>query len=189
MSFRTVLLKGDYTGQHERQAMAQKEGCAGVVDFHFNSFDNPQAHGGEVFYKSACADSKKFARSIWSEFEKLPLPPHGDPLKPAAGSRAAYIERYAMPAVLLEPLFLSNPQQAEWLHMTGGQSSNVKNLAQAIAQGIRQSFAEGSTIGLSPGHIFKTLKSTDSGADCCKGDTEKDHVLELINLVESELQI
>src|SRR4051812_1272922 len=116
-----VVLKGDYvvaTGSmgHQRQAMAQSSGCICVVEFHFNSFAGP-VQGGEITYQVNNAASQPFAVSMWTEIAATGLPPHGTPVRDTTiNPRAAFIEAYAMPTILLEPLFISDQGQAAWLH-------------------------------------------------------------------------
>ena len=192
-TYRPVLLKGDYThftqvSNKERQALAKSEGCAAVVEFHFNSTGNPGVAGGEVYYQEKVPASREFAAVIWGKIKGIGLPEHGDPLKSTAiNPRTVFIDFYEMPTVLLETLFLSNPDQAAWLHGDDG-PKHMEALADAIAAGIRAYLPEGGTIGLSPGHAFKTSNPNDTGARCKGGDHEADHTVVLAGLVEARLK-
>jgi len=124
----------------------------------------------------------ELAELMWSGLSALKLPPHGTPVRDASG-RAGFITKYSMPAILIEPLFVSDPTQAQWLHAAG----NVDRLAAAVVSVIR-TFSNGvGTVGLSPGHAFKTSSPADSGAVCVAGDTERDHVEALVQLVAQSL--
>src|SRR5947209_2744188 len=107
----TIWLIGDYANTTERQQQAQNAGCAVTIDFHFNS-NGSTAQGGEVWYKPNDAASQQLANAILNGYIAVGLPVRGtnsaDP-----GTRAAFIRHYASPSVLTEPLFVSNPQQAQ----------------------------------------------------------------------------
>jgi len=57
-----------------------------------------------------------------------------------------------MPAILLEPLFTSNPQHAEWLRSETGQI----RLAQIICDSIQRFFQTGGLIGFSASKTINT---------------------------------
>ena len=192
-TYKAVLLKGDYThatqvSNKERQASAKAAGCIGVVEFHFNSTGNAEVEGGEVYYQEKVPASRAFAEVMWEKIHGIGLPAHGDPLKSTAiNPRTVFIDFYEMPTILLETLFLSNPDQAAWLHGDDG-PKHMEALADAIAAGIRAYFPDGGIIGLSPGHAFKTSNPNDTGARCKGGDFEANHTVVLAGLVEQRLQ-
>jgi N-acetylmuramoyl-L-alanine amidase len=187
--YRPIILRGDYAGNgasgHERQESAKREGCICVVEFHFNSDSDSKARGGETHFQKGVPDSLKFADAMWAEIASTGLPSHGtEPVKSTAvAKRSAFIDRYEMPAILLEPLFVSNPGQAKWIH----DPKNVGNLASVISAGIKGQFPKGGRVGLSPGHAYKTNTPEDKGAKCALGDHEVDHVLALVEQVEKLL--
>jgi peptidoglycan hydrolase-like protein with peptidoglycan-binding domain len=168
-------LTGDYADVNNRQNQAADRGCAVTIDFHFNG-NGPDAKGGEIWYKPADAKAKALGQVILDTFSGLGLPFHGsEPLKEAVlGNRASFIRHYRNPAILIEPLFVSNPgaNQAGWIH----QKDNVQALAQKIAEALEAATDnENSLIGLSIGHIYKPSNHADTGVDCVRGDTEADH--------------
>lgn len=189
--YKPVELHGDYAGSgaagHERQEMAKKLGCVCVIDFHFNSAEDAGAKGGEVIYQKDSATSKQFAEGMWGEIRAI-LPAHGSkPVKSTDDApRGAYINHYEMPTILVEPLFISNDDQAHWIHDFKGQ--NLEKLAALIVLGIKGQFLSGGAIGLSPGHAYKTSAPKDKGSNCRLGDFEVDHVLELVRLVKEKLE-
>ena len=69
-----------------------------------------------------------------------------------------------MPAVLLEPLFVSNPDQAKWIHDV----KNIRKLAEAIVDVIDSAFGPDAVVGLSIGHKFKTSSPGDRGEHLAK---------------------
>jgi len=125
-------LTGDYANVNDRQNQAAARGCAVTVDFHFNG-NGADAKGGEVWYKPGNARAKMLGQAIVDAYSDLELPFHGnEPLKEAVpGNRASFIRHYEKPAVLIEPLFVTNPSanQAGWIH----DADNVQALAQKIA--------------------------------------------------------
>jgi hypothetical protein len=167
-----VFLTGDYAVRSVRQREAAAERCALTVEFHFNS-NGATAKGGEVYYRTGDEASQEVAKRVIANFQALGLPNHGDPLKSATDGegRAAFINRYRNPAILLEPLFVSNPAQAKWLHAPG----NLQRLAEAVAKAILDATQPGDKIGLSIGHLGKDSSPSDRGAPCSLGDMEATH--------------
>jgi putative peptidoglycan binding protein/N-acetylmuramoyl-L-alanine amidase-like protein len=180
-------LTGEYANVNDRQDQAAKRGCAITIDFHFNG-NGPDAKGGEVWYKPGDAKAKALGQAILDTFSSLGLPFHGDePLKEAVlGNRASFIRHYRNPAILIEPLFVTNPaaNQAGWIHKKG----NVQTLARKIAKVLEAATTdENSLIGLSIGHIYKPSSQGDTGVDCVRGDTEADHARAVAEAVGSIL--
>lgn len=168
-------LTGDYANVTDRQQQAAQRGCAVTVDFHFNG-NGPDARGGEVWYKPGDSNARELGQAIVDAYSDLNLPSHGnEPLKEAVpGNRASFIRHYECPAVLVEPLFVSNPSadQAGWIH----DDANVQALAAKIAAALEDATEnENSIVGLSIGHLYKPSSRRDTGVDCVRGDTEAKH--------------
>lgn len=180
-----LFLTGDYAVRGQpRQLQAQIERCALTIDFHFNS-NGSGALGGEVYFKDGDSKAKDFAKAVIDVFRGLNLPDHGDPLKPAGGSRAAFIQAYAGPAVLLEPLFISNPTQAAWIR----DPANLAALGQGIARAIKAKTSSGDKIGLSIGHLGKDSAPNDRGAKHAIEGWEADYAKRLAETVARHLAI
>ncbi len=180
-----VFLTGDYaTRVKPRQIQAKLEECALTIDFHFNS-NGSTALGGEVYFKDGDEKARAFAKAIIDVLRSLNLPDHGDPLKPASDSRAAFILAYHCPAVLLEPLFISNPTQAAWIR----DAANLTSLGQGIARAIKANTAEGAKIGLSIGHLGKDSAPDDRGARHAIEGWEADYAKRLAETVARHLEI
>lgn len=181
----TVKLKGDYVDHHERQEQARNAGCRLVVEFHFNS-NGSSAVGGETWYKPDDTFSRQVASDIRSRYQTIGLPLHGDgPHAAVQGTRASWIRHYDQGAILLEPLFVSNPDQAAWIH----DSANVARLAEQVAEAIVNATQSSDVIGLSVGHRYKTSNTHDGGAPCRGGDDEADHNEALCNKVAELLSV
>jgi hypothetical protein len=101
----------------------------------------------------------------------------------------------SMPAILLEPLFASNPQHAEWIRSDAGQL----RLARILSESIQRFFQQGGLIGFSVGHKYKTSSPNDRGAPVLGGALEADcaekvlrktkALLEQIDHVQEEREI
>ena len=168
-------LTGDYANITARQGQVSTRGCAVTIDFHFNG-NGSDAKGGEVWYKPGDTKAKSLGQAILDAFESLGLPFHGtEPLKEAVpGNRASFIKHYPKPAVLIEPLFVTNPSasQAGWIH----NPANVQALAQKFAEALENATDdEDALVGLSIGHLYKPSNPSDTGVDCILRDTEADH--------------
>lgn len=180
-------LTGDYANVTNRQEQAAQRGCAVTVDFHFNG-NGPDAKGGEVWYKPGNAKARALGQTIVNGYAALNLPFHGtEPLKEAVpGNRASFIRHYACPAVLVEPLFVSNPSanQAGWIH----DDANVEALAAMIAAALEEATEdENAIVGLSIGHLYKPSAPGDTGVDCVRGDTEAKHAKAVAEAVAAVL--
>lgn len=176
-----------YTGDYPaRQRAANVDGCAAYVEHHFNSagyFDDGSGMGGPdprpgycvvIVGANASATSKNWGRwyaaAVSREFG---VPVGGDRgiVVGGYGGRGDGNLRYtAMPAVLLEPLFASNPQHAEWIRSEAGQA----RLAAILAESVQRFFQAGGRIGFSVGHKYKTSSPNDRGAVLAGGGTEAD---------------
>src|SRR2546423_1984270 len=180
---RITWLKGDYVGNHERQAQAQSEGCKLVIEFHFNS-NGATATGGETWFKPGDPLSNTIAADIRNRFSNIGLSLHGPgPNEAVSSTRAGWLPFYSCSAILLEPLYVSNPDQARWIH----QSGNVDLLAGEVTAAIFNNTSDADTIGLSIGHRFKHSHPNDLGAACALGDNEADHGMALAEAVAAKL--
>jgi N-acetylmuramoyl-L-alanine amidase len=189
-TYQPVVLRGDYTdtGQphaYERQQQAADSGCLIVVEFHFNSAGDSGARGGEVHFQHDRQESRELADRLWSQISSSTgLPPHGEPLRSTNdATRSRFITHYLMPCALLEPLFISNPEQATWLH----QPANLQALAQGVAQAITIALPRGGVVGLSAGHAYKNSSPSDPGSGCAQLDWEVDHTVACMEAVANLL--
>lgn len=179
---KVVWLKGDYIGQHERQKQAAKRKCDFVISFHFNSFSSPNAAGAEVYYNNKPGSDQVAKDLLRAIVSVLNVPNRG--CKNAAGTRAAFIDSYHCKAVLIEPCFVSNPNEAKLLH----DIHIVKALAHALAK-VVASFGF-QRIGIDIGHRFKTSNPNDKGAQCVfsAGCSEALHAEHLAKAFAAELE-
>jgi hypothetical protein len=89
-----------------------------------------------------------------------------------------------MPAILLEPLFVSNPQQAEWVRSEAGQT----RLAGILCDSIRRFFQDGGLIGFSVGHKYKRSSPNDRGAAVVGGGWEADYAEQVLLKAKAMLE-
>ncbi len=171
--YTVVFYRGDY---RDRQERANKGRCACYVEHHFNSSDSPGSNYTVVVTGANASPTSKnwgrwFAQAVAREFG---IPVGGDDGIKVGGfdGRGDYNLKFTkMPALLLEPLFASNPQHAEWIRSAEGQS----RLAQILAESIQRFFPAGGKVGFSVGHKYKTAQPDDRGAAVYGGGFEADY--------------
>jgi hypothetical protein len=165
--------KGEYV---KRQRDANEDGCVCYVEHHFNSSTSPTASYAVVITGSNASQTSKnwgrwYAQTVAREFE---MPLGGDHGIQVGGynGRGDYNLRYTkMPAILLEPLFASNPQHAEWIRSDERQGW----LARILCESIQRFFQDGGLIAFSVGHKYKTSQPDDRGARVYGGGFESDY--------------
>lgn len=150
------LYEGDY---RERQQQANVDGCAAYVEHHFNSSQSPPANYCVVITGANASQTSRnwgrwYAQAVGREFN---VPVGGDQgicvggVGGFGGRGDANLRYTTMPAVLLEPLFASNPQHAEWIRSDTGQT----RLARILCESVQRFFQQGGVIGFSVGHKMR----------------------------------
>lgn len=165
--------RGDYRA---RQQAANDDNCICYVEHHFNSSDSPSARYSVVITGSNASQTSKnwgrwYAQAVAREFG---LPLGGDRGIQVGGydGRGDFNLRHTrMPAILLEPLFASNPQHAEWIRSDAAQN----RLAAILSDSIRRFFQDGGPVAFSVGHKYKTANPHDRGAAVYGGGSEADY--------------
>jgi hypothetical protein len=180
---RIVWLKGDYVGNHERQMQASKANCRLVISFHFNAHNNPKTSGSEVF-SNGKGDADYIAAKLLHIITSV-LGTKSRGVKKAEGSRAGFLRFYHCPAILLEPCFITNPDEANLVHDV----QVIRKLGEAIADALVKWLPFDAVIGIDIGHKFKTSQPDDRGARCFYGDFEADHAEQLAKVVAASLQL
>lgn len=178
-----VWLKGDYLGKHQRQRQALQSSCDIVISFHFNSSKDKTAAGAEVYHNGKNNVVKLAQQLLSAIVEVLKVPKRK--VENAKGSRAGFICHYHCPAVLIEPCFVSNPDEAKLLH----DINIMRRLGERIAVEVKKWFKDKTAVvvGLDVGHMFKNSSPHDKGAKCVLGDTEGDHAEVLAKIVAAAL--
>jgi N-acetylmuramoyl-L-alanine amidase len=179
-----------YTGNYEdRQAAANEDRCIAYVEHHFNGSTNPSANGTLVVVGSnASALSQTWGRWYAQQInQEFGVPMHGDQgivIGGYNGRGDGNIKHTQMPALLLEPLFASNPQHAEWIRSEVGQDK----LATILCNSIVHFFPAGGLVAFSVGHKYKPNKPADRGVNVYGGGTEADYAEIVLQKAQRQLE-
>jgi len=171
--YQVRFYKGNYKW---RQIQANRDDCDAYVEHHFNSSASPTSSYTLVITGyNASETSKKwgrwYANHIGQEFNVQVGGRNGILVGGFNGRGNGNVKYTNMPAILLEPLFASNPRSAELIRSTEGQDK----LAKVLADSIIEFFPDGSLIGFSVGHKYKTSRPKDRGAPVYGGGFEADY--------------
>jgi len=164
--------KGNYSW---RQKQANRDKCNAYVEHHFNAASKTSNYAVVITGYNASETSKKwgrwYANQVGQQFS-VPVAGTGGVLVGGFNGRGnGNLKHTNMPAILLEPLFVSNPTHAEWVRSDAGQNK----LAKILADSIIEFFPDGSKIGFSIGHKYKSSRPKDRGAAVYGGGTEADY--------------
>ncbi len=165
--------KGNYSW---RQKQANRDKCTAYVEQHFNASANTNSGYAVVVTGYRASETSKnwgrwYANKVGQVFN-IPVAGRGGILVGGFNGRGnGNLKHTKMPAILLEPMFVSNPQHAEWVRSTAGQDK----LARILADSIIEAFPDGSRIGFSIGHKYKTSRPRDRGAAVYGGGSEADY--------------
>lgn len=176
--YKIKFYEGDY---RQRQKQANKDGCDGYVEHHFNASTRKKADYTVVitgYY--AGSKTKKWARTyaryIAKTFNTKLGGDTGLQVGGYDGRGTGSLRHTYMPAILLEPLFCSNPKQAAIIKSGKGQDK----LAQCLVRSIKTIFPPPRhkgiiKIGFSVGHKYKKSRPKDRGATVYGGGMEADY--------------
>lgn len=170
--YEVKFYKGDY---RQRQLAANADDCVAYVEHHFNSAASPGAGYAVVVCGSNASQTSRnwgrwYAEAIGREFNVNVGGDQGILVGGFNGRGDDNVRYTDMPAVLLEPLFASNPAQADWIRSESGQT----RLARVLVESIRRFFQKGGRIAFSVGHKYKTSAPADRGAAVAGGGSEAD---------------
>ncbi len=184
--YEVQFYQGDYLA---RQRAANKDKCVCYVEQHFNSSTSQSANYVVVITGSNASQTSKnwgrwYAQAVAREFD-LPVAGNDGILVGGFNGRGDYNLRYtAMPAILLEPLFASNPQHAEWIRSDERQH----RLAQILCESIERFFQDGGRVALSVGHKYKTSRPNDRGAAVYGGGMEAEFAEAVLQKTSQKLE-
>jgi hypothetical protein len=178
--------KGDYS---ERQRRANVDQAAAYIEHHFNSSSSPTAAYTVVITGSNASQTSRnwgrwYAQAISREFD---VPVGGDQgimVGGYDGRGDGNLRHTDMPAILLEPLFASNPRHADIVRSEDGQI----RMARVLVDSIRRFFPDGGLIAFSVGHKYKTSNPSDRGATLAGGGTEAEFAEKVLRKAEEMLQ-
>ena len=166
-----------YTGDyHKRQLDANADRAVAYVEHHFNSSSSDQANYAVVVVGSNASQVSRnwgrwYAQAVADQFGNRVGGDQGILVGGWNGRGDGNVKHTDMPAVLLEPLFASNPQQAEAIRSDRGQAA----LARILVESIRRFFPKGGLIAFSVGHKYKSSSPNDRGAAVVGGGWEADY--------------
>lgn len=177
MSKYTVqFFKGDYPA---RQRAANQAKAVVYIEHHFNGGSETASYALANVGTNASAKSKTLAKDYVNEIcRAFGVKPANNDFAQDGVSVGGYGGRgngnltlTNMPAVLLEPLFATNPKYAAIVRREEGQ----QKLALALAAAIKKNFPGGGLVAFSVGHKYKTSKPADRGVALAGGGTEADY--------------
>lgn len=180
------ILNGNY---RDRQRRANELNALFYYEQHFNSVGGPAAQTADyacsVVASNASQTSKAVGRDLavrWAT--ALGTRVGGGARGLIVGGRGEGNLRYtAMPAVIGEPLFVSNPGQAELVRTPETQHA----IAKVVANVIREWFDKPGIIALSVGHKGK-VPDLDRGAKVYGGGFEAHYAEQVIQQIAVMLQ-
>ena len=125
----------EFVANSKRAQIANQFGADLYVSLHYNGASNPEAYGTETLYYAGSNQGEKAAATVHEELlNKLMLKDRG--LK--GRTDLVVLRNTSMPAILIEPLFLSNACDARILRVERG----LDNITSAIKTGIDRYFSE-----------------------------------------------
>lgn len=171
-----------YEGKYKtRQNEANKDGAILYVEQHFNSHDDKYVnYAMAVVANNASNKSKEFAIDYVNEVSKeLGISTYSGKIR-VGGLGNGNLINTMMPAVILEPCFISSYEGLDTASSYFGQAL----LAECLVDTIKKHFPEGGLIALSVGH--EGNKPSDMGVVTHKG-TEAEFAREVLTIAESML--
>lgn len=187
-----TFFKGDYKA---RQMKANEAGVDAYFEHHFNAGSRSANYAVGIVATNHSKRSYELARQYAKEVAKefnihVARDTDRDPSNDGVfvggwdGRRGNHNLKYtAMPAVLLEPLFASNPTHAQWIRSESGQ----RRLSACLARTIYAFYPHDAHIGLSVGHKYKTSKPNDRGVEVYGGGSEAEYAEVVLKLTQELL--
>lgn len=179
MIYEPIIYKGSYKA---RQIKANRDECSVYIEQHFNGVVNP-----EVNYACVVVGSNASALSIaladkylhyLNSYLKIPRAKENNGIIIGGfnGRGNNNLIHTKMPAILLEPLFITNQIVAKL-----DCDNYLYTLATCIIHSIDDVLPYAGKIGLSIGHKYKSIWSTDKGVKGYNGKYESDYAEKVIN--------
>jgi TIR domain len=141
------------------QQKLDRDGCFCYIEQHLNGIDIPEVGFASVRISSNSSSytnqwGKWYVDAVAREFS---VPKRGDGL--VIDDTSARFRNLRLPALRLEPLFLTNPQHAEWIRSKEGQ----ERLAAILVKSIWRYFPAGGIACFSNGHAGDPYRPDDGG--------------------------
>jgi hypothetical protein len=179
-----------YDGEYKtRQENANADMAVAYVEQHFNSSSSPNADYSLVIVGSNASTTSKnwgrwYADAVSKEFGTEAGGDQGIVVGGFNGRGDGNLKHTKMPAILLEPLFVSNPSHAALVRDEQGQA----RLARVLVESIQRFFPNGGLIAFSIGHKGKPLNPTDRGAPVVGGGMEADYAERVLQKAKTMLE-
>lgn len=116
----------------ERISIIKESGCVLAVSIHQNSYSDEKVKGAQTFYYSSSKEGKKLAEIIQKGIvENVDTDNH----RKAKGNDTYYLlKKTAVPLVIVECGFLSNPEEASLLNTNDYQVRMARQIAESIME-------------------------------------------------------
>lgn len=114
-----------------RVQLAREAKAALFLSIHFNAAESPRAAGFEVYHDDTSARGRTWSERLVDQFRKDFPEGRVRGIRPDNQSQHSglyVLEKTPMPAVLVEPAFMSNPEELIWVYR------NMSKMAQTIAK-------------------------------------------------------
>lgn len=158
-------------GYRDRQLYANSLNADLYVEFHFNAkeYDKPGVQDNPatvLVCNNAGNRTRKLASAFADKISEEFKHPNGGLLVRNPGDRAYYNLYYSRPpAILIEPLYVSDQTQA----VLAMQEATQRRIAQILRDVVVEYFPRGAAVACSLGHKFKPAPNNfDRGAPICK---------------------
>jgi len=161
-----------YTGDYKvRQEQAMADGALCYVEQHFNSTDNSEKNYTLVLVTDNASEMSRpwgeyYTERVSEEFGIVKGKDNGISVIKDGDRGYGNMKYLKIPAILLEPFYISNPEGLEWA------KTRQDELAQILVESIYKFFPEGGLIAFSVGHKYKTSRPDDAGAQPFEGIKE-----------------
>lgn len=184
--YTVVFYKGDY-GHRQDQANADNAIC--YIEHHFNAAESPTANYTCCVVGSNSSDLSKRWGDYYTDrcaetFKIKEINATGLLVGGYKGRGNYNLIHTNMPAILVEPLFCSNPAEAAIIKSVDGR----RKLAGILVDSIRTFFPRGGIVAFSVGHKYKTSKPSDRGAPVYGGGWEAEFAEQVLQLAAVMLE-
>lgn len=168
MSYEVKFYRGDYRA---RQMESNSDGAVCYIEGHYNGHPSTTAnYAMVVIATNASSLSERWGRAYSAAAaRKFGIRDNGTKRGGWDGRGNGNLIHTAMPAILVEPFFITNPKGSEWAM----QRQDV--LASLMAVSIMEHFP-GGLVAMSVGHKYKTSHPSDRGVKSHHGKMEADLV-------------
>jgi len=157
---------------YDRQMYANEQGAHVYIEHHFNAKEyDREGIGDNPTFCLVGSNASETSKAIGRTYSDLVSAKFGTEdqgvIQCAYKGRGDYNLRFTgMPAILLEPLFVSDEQLATIAMSDVGQ----QKLAQCLVDTIKEHFPSGAKVAFSIGHKYKVSQPYDRGAPVAGGN-------------------